>query len=91
MRRILTTLITAALLLLASAANADDACETDEDATPIGLGDRTFYVINDICQPVVGSGECLFSLWVYEETNGQPGLQRDDEFGEHCEGDTIIL
>ena len=37
--------------------------------TPAGL----FYVDNDLCQP-----ECAFSVWVYEESNGMPGLQRDD-------------
>lgn len=33
-----------------------------------------FYVDNDVCQP-----ECVFSIWLYEEGNGIPGLQRGDE------------
>jgi hypothetical protein len=36
------------------------------------------YVNNDLCQtdPV---NPCLFSIWIYQETNGLPGEQRGDE------------
>lgn len=32
------------------------------------------YVDNDLCQP-----ECIFSVWLYCESNGIEGLQRGDE------------
>ena len=32
------------------------------------------YVAFDVCQP-----GCLWSIWIYRETNGIPGLQRGDE------------
>ena len=48
------------------------------DANPLG---RT-YVDNDLCQP-----ECLFSVWIYFEANGIPGLQRGDEVVDNtCHG-----
>lgn len=51
-----------------------------------------FYVDNDTCQPGCG----LFSLWVYQESNGHPGLQRGDEvYDDTCHGmveaDTIVF
>lgn len=91
MRRILPTLLVGALLIAASTAAADDECVTEENATELDVGDRKFYFVNDNCQPVIGTGDCLFSIWVFEESNGQPGLQRGGELGEHCNGDTIIL
>lgn len=50
-----------------------------------------FYVDNDPC-PV----ECLWSIWVYQESNGIDGLQRGDEMVDNtCGGaiphDTIIF
>lgn len=47
-----------------------------------------YYVDNDLCQP-----ECLSSLWIYEETNGIDGLQRDDPMWRGCyliAPDTIV-
>lgn len=32
-----------------------------------------FYIVYDVCQP-----ECILSYWVYDESNGIPGLQRGD-------------
>lgn len=46
------------------------------------------WVINDICQDDDGSGggggysgggPCLFSIWLYWESNGIEGLQRGDK------------
>ena len=37
---------------------------------------------NDLCQP-----DCLFSIWLYQESNGIPGLQRGDEVVDNtCHG-----
>lgn len=47
-----------------------------------------YYVDNDLCQLV-----CLSSLWIYEETNGIDGLQRDDPMWAPCPliaADTIV-
>lgn len=83
----------ATLLFLAGSAIAE-GCPTTQDPTltlPTPVG--TYYVQNDACQP-----ECLFSIWVYEESNGKEGLQRGDEtcVDDGCCGgpdqpDTIIL
>lgn len=62
--------------------------EVDTGETPVGR----YYVDNEFCQP-----DCLFSIWVYQESNGEEGLQPHDEF-EECgsfedpyESDTIII
>jgi hypothetical protein len=42
------------------------------------------YVDNDLCQLEL---ECIASLWVYQETNGIPGLQRSDpQVDDTCHG-----
>lgn len=70
-----------ALALVAPAA-AEEPCYTTSPAlvtvpeTPLA---PAYYLANDLCQPVVGDGSCLFSIWPYWETNGIPGLQRGDE------------
>lgn len=89
MRTFLVTLL--GLVLVAATAVAEETCRTEETdvdtgETPVGR----YYVVNDECQP-----ECLFSVWVYEESNGQDGLQRcDDGIPESCMGctrDSIIF
>lgn len=82
-------LAVAALGLVVGVADAEHTCPTTEPTATITAGDATFYVINDLCQP-----QCLFSVWIYQETNGIPGLQRCDELGascSDCDGDTIIF
>lgn len=49
-----------------------------------------FYVDNDLCQP------CMWSIWVYQESNGIEGLQRGDEVvddtcGGQIPADTIVF
>lgn len=49
-----------------------------------------FYVDNDMCQP------CHGTIWIYQESNGIDGLQRNDEFhddtcGGAIQSDTIIF
>lgn len=94
-RRVPTILV---LLFLASTAYAaEDCAETTEatlvtPATGVGLsGDEgTYYLVNDRCQP-----DCLFSVWIYEETNGRDGLQRPpDIIEDRCswsDYDAIVL
>ena len=58
----------------------------------LGARDRHFYVDNDFCQLELCSG----SIWVYEESNGRAGLQRNDDFaGDRTCGlfpaDTIVV
>lgn len=93
MRTILLTLTLLALALPASA----DHCVTWSTSTPeietnpLGIdGVRTLYIFND------ETWCCLFSIWIYEETNGIPGAQRGDEVvDDTCHGmiraDTIIF
>lgn len=50
-----------------------------------------YYVSIDFCQP-----DCHILVWVYEESNGVPGLQRGDEVVDNtCHGmipaDTIVF
>ena len=80
-----------ALFVTAGAARAEHCAEATPEVTldtPVG----TFYVDNELCQP-----DCLFSVWIYQESNGQEGLQRGDETctddDECCgqEADTIVF
>jgi hypothetical protein len=92
MRKLLIAML--ALLLVATAARAQENCETEEadvdtGETPAGR----YYVVNDECQP-----GCLFSVWIYQESNGVDGLQRGDDVclddGSCCghpESDTVIF
>lgn len=64
-------------LLLATAAAAEDGCERTTSDPEVDTGDTPvgrYYVDNDPCQP-----GCLYSVWIYPETNGEDGLQRQDE------------
>ena len=52
-----------------------------------------YYVDNDACSPECGPG---LNVWIYEESNGWPGLQRGDEVDDDtCHGmiepDTVIF
>lgn len=65
-------------------ANAEGECwttTTPDVTTPVavGPGGGVLYFDNDPCQPVIGDNSCLYSAWLYEESNGIDGLQRDDE------------
>lgn len=45
----------------------------------------TFYVVNELCQP-----SCVFSTWIYQESNGIDGLQRQDEdHDDTCGGEYV--
>jgi hypothetical protein len=66
-------------------------CSMWETARPevdvLGL----YYVDHDHCHP-----DCIDNVWVYEESNGIPGLQRGDEWYDNtCHGmipsDTIVF
>lgn len=90
MNKFFTTLLTLAALSIAVPAGMADHCETWTTSEP-EVTQAPYYVDNDLCQI-----ECLFSIWVYEETNNIPGLQRADEFHDdtchgQIEGDTIIV
>lgn len=89
MRTLFAILIS--LMIPFAAAGDDYQCETSE--TDVDTGDTPagrYYVVNDDCQP-----HCLFSVWVYQESNGQDGLQRGDQTmeddGTWCEYDTIVF
>jgi len=93
MNKFFTTLVTLAALTIAMPAGADhcvDFTTSAPEATDSSTG-TTYYVDNDLCQP-----ECIYSIWVYEESNGIDGLQRGDEVvDDTCHGlieaDTIIV
>lgn len=76
MKAFFLTLV-AALVLIPSSALAEGCSNTDPNATEYDTAAGTFYVTNDGC-PDLARG-CLFSLWIYEESNDIPGLQRADE------------
>lgn len=85
-----------AVFALSSAAEAEH-CTTYSTTTPnVGCGmynyegTYPYYVDEDCCDP------CLSSIWVYDESNGIPGLQRGDEVHDDtCHGmiipDTIVF
>lgn len=86
-----TFLILAAVVALAAPVGADECVPTTSNPeidAPFGAGDHT-YIDNDLCQP-----DCIFSVWVYQETNDIPGLQRrdsvkDDTCGGQIDADTF--
>ena len=65
-------------ILLGGAAQASSHCYTttypDLIVPDQGALGGDIYVDSDFCQ----LDGCAFSIWVYQETNGLPGLQRDD-------------
>ena len=85
----------AIVALLPSSAIATTCSNTDPNATEYDTDQGTFYVANDPCQPVIGDGTCLYSVWIYEESNDIAGLQRTDEISPPppgaCPGDTDIF
>lgn len=89
--------ISAAILLLValSAPAIAEHCTgptAQEDAISTCVGvEPCFYYDNDSCEP-----ECVFDLWIYQETNGIAGLQREDVYRDDtCHGmvagDTVIF
>lgn len=88
-------LILSVILALTVSAGADHCTtystaspELDLDPSP-APGPR-FYWDNDPCQP------CMWSTWVYQESNGIDGLQRGDEVQDDtCHGmiesDTVVF
>lgn len=86
----------AALLLfltLLVPASAQECVPTTSDAEWTSCnssGDPCFYGDWDMCQP-----QCIFSYWVYQESNAIDGLQRNDDVKDdtcrgQIESDTII-
>jgi hypothetical protein len=72
-----TLLVLAIVSLVIPLASAQTCSNTDPNAKQIDTSLGTYYLVVDNC-PSVENG-CLFSIWIYEETNHIPGLQRDDE------------
>lgn len=89
MNKFFTTLLALAAIGMAAPAFAA-GCEMTTSAPEAAAGG--LYVDNDLCQP-----DCLFSAWVYQESNEIDGLQRGDEVvddtcgGAAGESDTIIF
>lgn len=63
-----------AAVLALGVARADHGCQTTEPTATLETPVGTYYVVNDACQP-----DCLFSVWIYQESNGEPGLQRCED------------
>lgn len=94
MRLFLLPAVVAVSLLAPAAA---DHCQSYHTTTPTlwcGAasfpGDHPVYVDDDCCP------ECLYYVWIYQESNGIPGLQREDEIvDDTCHGmivgDTIVF
>lgn len=83
-----TFLMLVSIIALALPAGANGCLPTT--STP-ELDVAGFYIENDPCQP-----ECMWSFWVYQESNGMDGLQRGDEVkddtcGGVIEADTIVF
>ena len=93
MNKFFTTLLTLAAIAIAIPAGAAHCTAPNTEAPEVdttAVG-GAHYVDNDLCQP-----ECIFSIWIYEESNGISGLQRGDEVVDStCHGmiesDTIIF
>ena len=82
MNKFYAILVAAIAFMVPASAEGECYATTEPDVTTpaaVGPNGGALYVDNDPCQPVIGDGSCTFSIWVYEETNGIDGLQRDDE------------
>lgn len=55
-----------------------------EDAL-VDLGGQ-YYVDGEVCQP-----DCILDVWVYEESNGFPGLQSGEGNCHMIVSDTIVF
>lgn len=99
-----TPALLAGLLALAFAASAaEDSCTPTTSQPEVDTGPTPFghhYIDNDLCQVDDGSGGgydvggfgvggCLFSTWIYVESNDIPGLQRGDEMHDDTCGGQI--
>jgi hypothetical protein len=78
-------------LVLGQAA-AECGTTSDPEVTLDTLVAGTYYIDADICS----GPACIGSVWVYQESNGKPGLQRGDEVhddtcGGLTQADTIIF
>jgi hypothetical protein len=90
-----TVLLFAAMLIFPMVSATDDPCDHQDPANltipdAAGAAGGDLYVVNDNCGVL---DYCVFSLWIYQEANGHPGLQRSDEVvSSGCpEGDTGIF
>lgn len=75
-------LVAFTVLAMMMPVGAEAVCYTTStaklDTDPVGAGiEPRFYFVDD-CSPL---SLCpgMWSIWVYEEANGIPGLQRDDD------------
>lgn len=93
MRPILTLLILASLLATTSHASECEPRTSRPDLT-IAIDDSTaVYVFDELCPLAI---DCIGSFWIYAESNGIPGAQRnddvrDDTCGGRIPSDTIVL
>jgi len=84
MNRIVVGLLTLVALSIAIPAGLAGHC-AKSSTTPAELISDKYYVVADVCQPT-----CVFSVVVYEETNGRVGLQRADSVvDDTCHGRVI--
>jgi hypothetical protein len=67
MKRVFIAVAMVAATLPLAVASADHVC----DSTVVDVA-GLYYVVADV--PPTGHG----SIWIYEESNGDPGLQRND-------------
>ena len=84
LRALCLSLLTAPLPAVAA-----HCTEWSTSAPEVDLANE-YYVDFDHCEP------CMDTFWVYDESNGLPGLQRDDEiWSDTCHGmiapDTVIF
>lgn len=94
MRLALALSLAAALAVPASADHCLSWSSTEPHVTVCEVGDCTYVLLATMCSD---GGACYpISPWIYEESNGIAGLQREDELQDDtCHGmiagDTIIF
>lgn len=93
MRAFLLFVTIAALAVPAGADHCTEPAQSEHELNTCvaNVAAPCFYFDNDACQP-----ECGFNVWIYQESNGVPGLQRGDEYTddtchEMVPADTIIF
>ena len=93
MNRLLLGLAALSLVAIATPATALTRCmpTSSTSTTTVTAEGQTLYAVNDDC-----AGECLFSAYLYRESNGISGLQRmdamrDDTCGGAFPADQMIV
>ncbi len=86
-------LVLTSTAFLGAPATADDFTCYSESYVTVSVADLAYVDIRAVYGVFDPADKFLFSVWIYRETNGEPGLQRggpDDYCQESDDPDTLL-